>query len=131
VFAAKDIVMLSDGSPKRTFCYAADAIAGYYKVLVNGRPGEPYNIGVEAPEISMFELAERVTALGRDLFGYTGKVVRNESAERDYLTDNPGRRCPVIKKARTELGYDPVVDIREGLRRSLVWYSYNQSAPEA
>ncbi len=131
VFAGKDIVMLSDGSPKRTFCYAADAVTGYYKVLVRGRPGEPYNIGVEAPEISMFELAERVTALARQLFGYPGKVVRNQSAERDYLTDNPGRRCPVIKKARTELGYNPVVDLQEGLRRSLVWYSYNRSAPEA
>jgi nucleoside-diphosphate-sugar epimerase len=45
ILANQDIVMLSDGSPKRTFCYAADAIVGYYKVLVRGRNGEPYNIG--------------------------------------------------------------------------------------
>ena len=131
VFAGRDIVLLSDGSPKRTFCYAADAVTGYYKILVKGRQGEPYNIGVEAPEISMFELAERVTALARQLFGYAGKVVRNQSTEPEYLTDNPNRRCPVVKKARTELGYAPVVDLQEGLRRSLVWYSYNRSAPEA
>ena len=37
VLAGRDIVMLSDGCPKRTFCYATDAITGYYKVLVRGR----------------------------------------------------------------------------------------------
>jgi nucleoside-diphosphate-sugar epimerase len=100
-------------------------------VLVRGRPGEPYNIGVEKPEVSMLELAERVTALARRLFGYGGKVVRNESPEREYLIDNPNRRCPVVEKARTELGYHPAIDLEEGLRRSLVWYSYNRSAPEA
>jgi UDP-glucuronate decarboxylase len=76
IFAGRDIVMLSDGSPTRTFCYIADAIVGYYKILIKGRPGEAYNIGVETPEISMAQLAEHVTSLGRELFGYTGKVVR-------------------------------------------------------
>jgi nucleoside-diphosphate-sugar epimerase len=131
VLSGRDIVMLSDGAPKRTFCYATDAIAGYFKVLVKGRPGEPYNIGVETPEISVLELAERVTRLASQLFGYAGKVVRKESNEADYLVDNPNRRCPVIDKARTQLGYEPVVDFEEGLRRSLVWYSYNRDAPEA
>ena len=42
-----DIVMLSDGSAKRTFCYVADAVVGYYKILVKGRSGEAYNVGVE------------------------------------------------------------------------------------
>jgi len=131
VLAGRDIIMLSDGAPKRTFCYVADAVAGYYKVLVKGRPGESYNIGVEAPEISMLELAERITELAHRLFAYRGRVVREESTEKEYLVDNPNRRCPVITKARTELGYDPVVDLQEGLRRSLVWYSHNRSAAEA
>ncbi len=74
VFAGRDIVMLSDGSPKRTFCYSADSIIGYYKVLVKGRPGEMYNIGVERPEISMYELGEKIAELGRQMFGYKGKV---------------------------------------------------------
>ncbi len=52
----RDIALLSDGSASRTFCYVADAVVGYYKVLVNGRPGEPYNVGIEEPEISMDEL---------------------------------------------------------------------------
>ena len=57
ILAGRDIVMLSDGSAQRTFCYVADAVAGYYKILVKGRPGEAYNVGVETPEISMAELA--------------------------------------------------------------------------
>ena len=131
VLDGRDIVMLSDGSPRRTFCYAADAVAGYYKVLVRGRPGEPYNIGVEQPEISMVDLAERIVALARELFGYQGAVVRKASAEADYLVDNPTRRCPVIAKARAELGYQPAIGLDEGLRRSLVWYSHNRVAAEA
>ena len=116
-----DIVMLSDGSAKRTFCYVADAVVGYYKILVKGRPGEAYNVGVEAPEISVTELASRAVALGKELFGYSGRVVRQESSDKDYMVDNPFRRCPIITKARTELGYDPQVTIDEGLRRSLIW----------
>jgi len=131
VFAGRDIVLLSDGSPMRTFCYVADAVIGYYKVLVNGRPGEAYNVGVENPEISMTDLAERIAALGRDLFGYQGRVVRQVSSDTDYLIDNPNRRCPVITKAREELGYDPRIGIDEGLRRSMLWYNGNRVAEDA
>jgi UDP-glucuronate decarboxylase len=126
-----DIVMLSDGSAKRTFCYVADAVAGYYKVLVKGRAGEAYNVGVEEPEISVSELANRAIALGKELFGYPGRVVRQESADKDYMVDNPYRRCPIITKARTDLGYDPQVTIDEGLKRSLLWYAGNREAAEA
>jgi UDP-glucuronate decarboxylase len=131
VLDGRDIVLLSDGSPRRTFCYAADAVTGYYKVLVRGRAGEPYNIGVERPEISMLDLAERIVTLARELFGYQGAVVRRASQEADYLVDNPTRRCPVIAKARAELGYEPSIGLEEGLRRSLVWYSHNRTAAEA
>ena len=131
LFAGKDLVLLSDGSPSRTFCYIADAIAGYYKVLVRGRPGEAYNIGNEAPEISMLELAERLASIAREEFGYAGKVVRQASQDQNYLTDNPQRRCPIIAKARTELGFNPRVPIEEGLRRTLLWYKGNQQAAEA
>ncbi|TMK70526.1 MAG: NAD-dependent epimerase/dehydratase family protein [Actinobacteria bacterium] len=131
VLAGRDIVLLSDGSATRTFCYVADAVVGYYKVLVRGRAGEPYNIGVERPEISMAQLAERMAALGRELLGYSGEVIRRTSEEPDYLVDNPSRRCPVIAKAREELGYEPEVGLDEGLTRSLVWYSENREAVPA
>jgi nucleoside-diphosphate-sugar epimerase len=131
VLDGRDIVLLSDGSASRTFCYVADAVSGYFKVLVKGRPGEPYNIGVEQPEVSMAELAERIAGTARELFGFEGAVVRQASSDPDYLVDNPSRRCPVIAKARTELGYDPTVTLDEGLRRALVWYAGNRDAVAA
>jgi nucleoside-diphosphate-sugar epimerase len=126
VMTGRDIVMLSNGSPTRTFCYVADAVVGYFKVLVKGRKGEAYNIGVEKPEISIGELAERIVILAKELFGYGGKVVRQISPDSEYLTDNPNRRCPSIAKARTEVQYNPSISIDEGLRRSLIWYQGNQ-----
>jgi UDP-glucuronate decarboxylase len=131
VLHGRDIVMLSDGSPKRTFCYVADAVCGYYKILVNGRPGEAYNIGIERPEISMLDLAGKIVSAARELFGYQGMVVSQKSADKDYLLDNPNRRCPVIDKARRELGYDPRIQLEDGLRRTLLWYAGNRVAEEA
>jgi nucleoside-diphosphate-sugar epimerase len=131
ILAGRDIVMLSDGSARRTFCYITDAISGYYKILVQGRRGEAYNIGVESPEIAMHELAAKLVDLGKELFGYSGRVIRQQSDDKDYLVDNPNRRCPVISKARGELGYDPRVSLDEGLRRSLIWYARNRDASEA
>jgi len=131
ILAGRDIVMLSDGKPKRTFCYATDAVTGYFKVLVRGGNGEPYNIGIDRPEISMAELARLATEAAANLFGYRGKVVLGHSNESDYLIDNPNRRCPVIDKARTQLGFDPKVPVEEGIYRSLIWYSHNQTAAAA
>lgn len=121
------MVMLSDGSATRTFCYVADAVVGYYRALVRGRPGEAYNIGVEEPEITVAELAGRMADIARELFGYGGRVVQQRSGDADYLTDNPSRRRPDISKARSELAYDPAVTLDDGLRRSLIWYSENRS----
>ncbi len=130
VLEGRDLVMFSDGGPRRTFCYVADAVVGYYKVLIRGGDGEPYNIGVESPEISVAELAERVATLGRELFAYQGRVVHRASAEPDYLVDNPARRCPVITKARQQLGYDPTIALDDALRRSLLWYGGNRQAED-
>jgi UDP-glucuronate decarboxylase len=127
----QDLVMLSDGSPTRTFCYATDAITGYYKVLVRGQDGEGYNVGIEKPEISMAQLATLVAETSRELFGYRGKVVLGKAQEADYLIDNPNRRCPDITKARTQLAFNPRVLPPEGIYRSLVWYSHNQVAEAA
>jgi len=126
ILDGNDIVLLSDGAPTRTFCYVADAVVGYYKVLVRGQKGEAYNIGVETPEISMVGLAERMTETAANLFGYRGKVVQQASSDALYLVDNPNRRCPVITKAREQLGYNPSVTIEEGLRRALIWYAGNR-----
>lgn len=131
ILADEDIVLLSDGSPTRTFCYVADAVIGYFKILVRGESGEAYNIGVAEPEISMANLAERVAVLGRELFGYQGHVIRKRSEDPLYLTDNPNRRCPCIDKAREAFDYNPGVNLDEGLRRTLLWYRDNAYAEDA
>jgi len=131
IMAGRDIIMLSDGSPRRTYCYVADAIVGYYKALVRGQSGGAYNIGVEEPEISVAELADRLVGIAGKLFDYRGKVVRRGSQDMDYLRDNPGRRSPSIAKARNELGYNPSISLEEGLTRSVTWYYDNQVAEDA
>ncbi|MFV9503993.1 MAG: NAD-dependent epimerase/dehydratase family protein [Oscillochloridaceae bacterium umkhey_bin13] len=131
VLNGNDIVLLSDGSPTRTFCYVADAVVGYYRAMINGKPGEAYNIGVESPEISMAELAERIVALARDLVGYQGKVVRQQSSDALYLVDNPNRRCPIITKARSEIGYNPTITLEDGLARAMIWYTGNREGEDA
>ncbi len=130
VFAGSDITLLSDGAPTRTFCYVADAVVGYFKIMVRGRDGESYNIGTDDDEISMLGLAELVVELSGELFGYEGKVTYQKSDDADYLVDNPNRRRPIIDKARSELDYDPGIGLRDGVRRSLIWYSGNQEAEE-
>lgn len=122
IVEGSDIVMFSSGSPSRTFCYVADAIVGYIKILVRGKDGEAYNIGVERPEITVAELARRMIFLAKKRFSYKGKLIKKKSTDRHYLTDNPQRRVPVVLKARKELGYDPEISLDEGLFRTLAWY---------
>lgn len=125
LLSGADLGILSSGAPTRTFCYVADAVVGYYKVLVNGRIGEPYNIGTERPEISISDLADMMVSNAREVLGYQGSVVHREGDDPDYLTDNPQRRCPLITKARDELAFDPQVTLDDGLMRSLLWYRDN------
>lgn len=128
VLNEQDIVLLSDGSATRTFCYVSDAVTGYYLILGGSgeHGGESFNVGTDAPEISMRELADRVAELGRKLFDYSGEVVLKTSDDPEYLTDNPNRRCPKIDKARRLLGYEPQVGIDEGLERALLWYEQQE-----
>lgn len=114
----RDLIILSDGTPTRTFCYVSDAVTGYLLCLLHGRY-DYFNIGIEKPEIMVRELAEIYRAAGAEIFGYSGQVHYEQSEDPAYLADNPNRRCPVIAKARQELGYAPSVLVEEGVRRYL------------
>ena len=100
VLSKEDLVILSDGTPTRTFCYVSDAIMGYLLCLLHGKY-DYFNIGMDRPEISVRELAEIFRKAGHELIGYEGNAVFQTSSESDYLVDNPNRRRPVIEKART------------------------------
>lgn len=113
----RDIVMYSDGSPTRTFCYISDALIGYLKVLLYASKGfEAFNIGMDQPEISIRHLAEIYREAGKELFGYTGQVKFAVPEDQEYLQNNPNRRCPNIEKASNLLGYQPQVSVEQGVR---------------
>jgi nucleoside-diphosphate-sugar epimerase len=130
ILANRNIVMFSNGSPTRTFCYIADAIVGYFKVLINGKKGEAYNIGIDRPEISIKVLADKIVSIASDQLGYKGSVIQKNSEDKDYMVDNPNRRLPDISKARRDLGFDPQISLEDGLMRTLTWYSNNREAEE-
>jgi UDP-glucuronate decarboxylase len=114
----QDIVILSNGSPTRTFCYISDSITGYFLCLLHSK-FDSFNIGIEKPEISVRQFAEIYCGAGRELLNYSGQLKYESSSDSEYLTDNPNRRCPIIEKARTLLGYDPQILVEEGVRRYL------------
>lgn len=113
-----DITILSNGSPSRTFCYIADAVAGYLKIMLYGKY-DYFNIGIEKPEITISKLAEIYKAVGQEIFDYKGEVKYAISEDKEYLTNNPQRRCPNIEKAGKILGYKPGIYVEEGVRRFL------------
>ena len=127
VIAGRDITLLSDGSPTRTYCYVADAFIGYILCLLYGR-FDYFNIGTDQPEISVRVLANLYCATGKDIFDYSGEVRLAQSSDPDYLTDNPNRRCPDISKARAQLGFDPQVGLEEGVRRHLEFLRHDQGS---
>ena len=114
VLEKRDIVILSDGKPTRTFCYVADAVTGYLLCLLHGKY-DYFNIGIEKPETAVRDFAKIYQTAGAEILGYEGAT----SEDPDYMTDNPNRRCPVIRKARGKLGYDPEILVEDGVRRFL------------
>ena len=124
VHEGRDLVMLSDGKPTRTFCYIADAIAGYLKILLHGKL-DVFNIGIDKPEISVADFAGLFVKNARVVYDYKGKVKFEISQDKDYMTDNPNRRCPVINKAKEVLGYDPSIHVDEGIGRYLNFLKIN------
>jgi UDP-glucuronate decarboxylase len=113
----KPLQIYGRGDQTRTFCYVTDAIGGFLRVLTDGVPGEPYNIGNPSPEISMTELAIEVA-----------RAVDKEKVDFDiveypdtYPADEPSRRCPDISKATQQLGYAPRISLDEGLKRFFSW----------
>lgn len=114
----RDLKIFSDGTPTRTFCYIADAITGYLKTLLYDN-FDVFNIGIDKPEVSVRQFSEFFINHGKEIFDYQGNIVFEKSADSEYLTDNPNRRCPKIDKARELLGYDPEIYVEEGIGRFL------------
>lgn len=99
------------GDQTRAICYIDDLVRGILLLLDSTQAG-PINCGTEH-ELSMRELAERIVALA----GSRSRVVYVPRG-----ADDPEMRRPDLTLARTRLGYEPVVDPDEGLRRTIDYF---------
>ena len=110
------VSIYGNGSQTRTFCYATDAMVGFFLVILNGLPGETYNIGNPMPEISVLQLIDYIKEV-------TGKRIDFNliNYPESYPGDEPMRRMPSILKATEQLGYLPEVELKQGLTRFLSW----------
>ena len=122
IIEKKNIIIHSNGNPKRTFCYVADAIIGYLKVLKFNK-FDVFNIGNDDQEISVKKFASIFRSVAKKNINYKGKIIFKKSPDKKYLIDNPQRRKPCLKKARSLLKYKPTIDLKEGLKRYLFFYS--------
>jgi UDP-glucuronate decarboxylase len=119
----RNILMKSDGSDTRAFCYLADATAGFFSILLNGENGQAYNVGSDS-ETSISQLAEILVTLFPDK---KLRVVRQEFVKSgEYIRSNIRRGCPDISKIKL-LGWSPKYNVNEGFKRTII--SYYEEAP--
>jgi len=105
------------GKQTRTYCYIVDAIIGFFKVFVKGKPGEIYNIGNSKPEISVKELVKIICKILKEKkISYS--LIKYPSS---YPPDEPRRRCPSLRKAKIDLDYSPVTPLEKGLKNFFKW----------
>ncbi len=107
----QDLTIYGDGSQTRSFTYVADEIRGFL-ALLDSDINTPVNIG-NTNEFTISELAELVTEMVD-----TGSLVTYH----DLPVDDPMQRKPDITKAREHLGWEPTVQLREGLEHTIGYF---------
>ena len=105
------LTIYGDGSQTRSFCYVDDLIRGIMAMIDSAERG-PVNLGNPA-EFTVADFARLVLRV-------TGSPSPVE--HRPLPVDDPARRCPVITRARTTLGWSPRIGPEEGLRRTAEWF---------
>jgi UDP-glucuronate decarboxylase len=111
----KDLTVYGDGTQTRSFCYVSDLVDALVRVMNTEELVGPVNIGNPA-EFSVLELAEKVLAL-------TGSQSR--IAHKPLPSDDPVRRCPDISLAKSKLGWEPRVDLEDGLQKTIAYFREN------
>ena len=106
------ITIYGKGEQTRSFCYVSDLVEGIYRLL-NTDFSQPVNLG-NPSEITVHQLAQEIIAL---VEGTKSQIVYEDLPE-----DDPKRRRPDITRAQTLLGWNPVVDRADGLRRTLEYF---------
>ena len=105
------LTVYGDGSQTRSFCYVSDLVDGIYKLGMS-KENRPINIG-NPTEFTVLEFAHLVTKM-------SGSSSTLEY--RDLPQDDPKQRKPDITKAQTLLGWNPKVELKEGLEHTLAYF---------
>lgn len=107
----ENLTVFGDGSQTRSFCYVSDLVDGIIKLLMSNEI-EPVNIG-NPSEITIKQFAEEVLKL----MGSSSKIIYKE-----LPVDDPKVRQPNIEKAKTILGWSPLVTREDGLRITIEYF---------
>jgi UDP-glucuronate decarboxylase len=109
----QDITIFGEGKQTRSFCFADDLIEGFRRMMQTpvGFPG-PVNIG-NPGEFTMIELAELVLKLTKS---------KSKLVFQPLPSDDPKQRKPDISVAQRELGWNPTINLEEGLRRTIDYF---------
>ncbi len=110
----KDLTIYGDGSQTRSFCYVSDLVEGLVRMMNNGQNFiGPVNLGNPC-ERSILDFAKYII----ELTNSNSKIVFKELPQ-----DDPVQRKPDITLAKKELDWEPVVDIKEGLMKTIEYFS--------
>lgn len=124
----RNIMMKSDGNAKRSFCYVADAIAGYFLILLCGADGEAYNVCNPKEFYSIRELAEILTSIYPE-FGL--RVIRAVRDENDVYVENSAANYIPPDSSKLELlGWHAQYDAGAGFKRVIDSIMYGMGARE-
>ncbi|MBC7248435.1 MAG: SDR family oxidoreductase [Actinobacteria bacterium] len=111
--AGEPLTVYGDGAQTRSFCYIDDMVEGLCRALASEEAaGEVINLGSDE-EMTVLELAEKI----RECLASPSPTTFLPLPE-----DDPQRRRPDLAKARRILGWEPVTDLGEGLRRTAEWF---------
>ncbi|HVU17727.1 MAG TPA: UDP-glucuronic acid decarboxylase family protein [Candidatus Didemnitutus sp.] len=106
------ITLYGDGQQTRSFCYVDDLIEGFVRMMNHEKFVGPVNLG-NPGEFTMLELAEEVLRLTKS----KSKIVR-----KPLPADDPKQRQPDINLAKKELGWEPTIDLTEGLKKTIAYF---------
>lgn len=113
----QDIILSSDGSARRAFCYLSDAVSGFLTILIDGKSGEAYNLGNPYEEYSILNLAKVLTSIYPEL-NLKVKFEIKEKKNKNYLKSSIKRNSPNIDKI-LKLGWTPLITVNEGFKRTI------------
>jgi nucleoside-diphosphate-sugar epimerase len=118
--AGRDLTIHGDGSQIRAWTYVTDMVAGVLATLEHpAAPGQAFNIGNPRSAVTIFDLAQRI----KRLCNAPGEIVFQPLHYADVEL-----RIPNVEKARTVLGWEPRVELDEGLEKTIAWYRQRQPA---